>query len=156
MSRPPGRRARGSRVAAAVLLCLCACSPFRRVGECKRVIGTVNAKLDEIEALTPDAGTSPARYERIATRYGELNDQLGGLELADPKLKSAVDEYRGLVNNTVEQCRTMAKELRRSKGSRAERTQRNRQLRQLRSQARRNVVNQDGVVHALNDACRSR
>jgi hypothetical protein len=143
-------------LAAAVLLGLSACSPVRRVGDCKRVIGAINPKLDEIEALIPDAGTSPARYEKIAARYGALHEQLGGIELSDPKLKSAVDDYRGMLSATAEQCRTMAGELRRSTDSRNERTKRNRQLRQVRTQARRNVANQAAIVHALNDACRSK
>lgn len=156
MPRPPASPARGSRLGVAVLLCACACSPFRRVSECKEIVGTVNPRLDAIEALTPDAGTSPARYEKIADGYAELGDQLGTLEVSDPRLKSAVDEYRGLATATAEQCRTMAKELRREASSRSERTQRNRQLRQSRAQARRNVATQEGVVQALNDACRAK
>jgi chromosome segregation ATPase len=126
------------------------------VGDCKQVVGTINPKLDEIEALLPDAGASPARYEKIATRYGQLGDQLGALELEDAKLKSAVDDYRGLVSAAAEQSRTTAKELRRGTDSRNERSQRNRQLRQARTQARRNVATQDAIVHALNDACRAK
>ena len=156
MPRPPASPARGSRLGVAVLLCASACSPFRRVSECKEIVGTVNSRLDAIEALTPDAGTSPARYEKIATAYAELGDQLGTLEVSDPKLKSAVDDYRGLATATAEQCRTMANELRRTTSSRAERTQRGRQLRQARAQARRNVATQAGVVQALNDACRAK
>ncbi|MET0409731.1 MAG: hypothetical protein ABW217_00475 [Polyangiaceae bacterium] len=156
MPRPPAYPARGSRLGVAVLLCACACSPFRRVSQCKEIVGTVNPRLDAIEALTPDAGTSPARYEKIAASYSELGEQLGTLEISDPKLKAAVDEYRGLTTATAEQCRTMAKELRRTTSSRNERTQRNRQLRQARSQARRNVATQEGAVQALNDACRAK
>jgi hypothetical protein len=156
MPRPPASPARGSRLGVAVLLCACACSPLRRVSECKEIVGTVNPRLDAIEALTPDAGASPARYERIAAGYSELGDQLGTLEISDPKLKAAVDDYRGLTTATAEQCRTMANELRRATSSRNERTQRNRQLRQARSAARRNVATQEGVVQALNDACRAK
>lgn len=154
--RSPDSPARGTRLGVAVLLCACACSPVRRVSECKDIVATVNPRLDAIEALTPDAGASPARYEKIAARYGELGDQLGTLEISDPKLKTAVDDYRGLAAATAEQCRSMAKELRRATGSRSERTQRNRQLRQARGQARRNVATQEGIVHALNDACRAK
>jgi hypothetical protein len=119
-------------------------------------VGTVNPRLDAIEALTPDAGTSPARYEKIAAGYAELGEELGKLEITDARVKSAVDDYRGLATATADQCRTMAKELRRTPSSRSERTQRNRQLRQARTQARRNVANQEGIVHALNDACRAK
>lgn len=142
--------------AAAALLGISGCSPFRRVGDCKRVIGAINPKLDEIEALTPDAGASPTRYEKIAARYGEIDEELGRFELTDPKLKSAVDDYRGLLSATAEQCRAMASELRRGAESRSERTTRNRQLRQVRMRARRNVANQAAMVHALNDACRAK
>ncbi len=156
MPRLPDSPARGYRLGVAVLLCACACSPFRRVSECKEIVDTVNPRLDAIEALTPDAGTSPARYEKIAAGYAELGDQLGTLELSDPKLKTAVEDYRNLVTSTAEQCRTVAKELRRTTSSRAERTQRGRQLRQARSQAKRNVAHQEGLVQALNDACRAK
>jgi chromosome segregation ATPase len=156
MFRSPGSPAGSLRLGVAILLFTCACSPFRRVSECKEVIGTVNPRLDAIESLTPDAGTSPARYEKIAAGYAELGEQLATLDISDAKLKGAVDDYRGLMTSTAEQCRTMAKELRRAPSSRGERTQRNRQLRQARSQARRNVANQEGFVHALNDACRTK
>jgi hypothetical protein len=156
MPRPPASPARGSRLGVALLLCACACSPFRRVSECKEIIGTVNPSLDAIEALTPDAGASPAGYEKIAAGYSELGERLGALEISDPKLQAAVDGYRGLATATAEQCRTMAKELRRTTSSRTERAQRNRQLKQARSQARRNVASQEGVIQALNEACRAK
>jgi hypothetical protein len=152
----PSHGYRGACLAAALALGVCACSPLRRVGECKRVVSTVNGQLDAIEALTPDAGASPRRYERIAARYGELNDQLGSMELADAKLKAAVEDYRALVSSTAEQCRSIAKELRTDGTSRAARSQRKRQLKQVRTQARRTVATQEGVVHALNDACRAK
>jgi hypothetical protein len=122
---------------------LAACSPITRMRDCKRVVETVNPRLDRAEALAKDAG-SPEQYEQIAAVYSEIGQTLATLPISDPKLKQAADDYRGLTEVSARQSESMAKELPRGRAK---------QLRQLRAQARRHVATQDAVVRNLNELC---
>jgi hypothetical protein len=132
-----------------VWLAFGACSPITRVRECRRIVDTVNPRLDRAEILAQDAGT-PEQYEQIAAVYKEMGQALTGLPIGDPKLKQAAEEYRGLTEVTARQSESMAKALdRQNDGGRKQR----KQLRQLRAQARRHVATQDAVVRNLNELC---
>jgi hypothetical protein len=82
----------------ALALSSVACS--KRSGDCRRLIGKVNASLREIDgrpavALDDVPAVTKDRTE-LARRYGRLSDEVLALRLSDPELVSRAKSYAGV------------------------------------------------------------
>ena len=89
-------------------LAVAGCGRIERTRQCKALVATVNAALDEV-AARQDAGAGGAEAEReIAARYERLGKDLEALPIDNPELQKTLTEYRTLVSDTVRQLRRSA------------------------------------------------
>ena len=55
-----------------MLLGALSCSSLRKVGECKRMVDTVNGSLSRLATSAADAGANPVTYLQLAEGYQAL------------------------------------------------------------------------------------
>jgi hypothetical protein len=133
-----------------------ACSPLRRVHECRRVIETVNGGLSGVAPYASDAGASPTTYSKLADAYDALAKQLDGASSTDPSLNRTFRAYRDLILRAARQSRSFSEELERPTSTPEEEKERESRLARLRAQAKSDVAREAVLVRKLNGLCHPR
>lgn len=90
-----------------VVLSAAGCSRVRRVHDCQRAAGLVNAALDAIQPLTARQHDAVA-LRAMADHYDALSKKLAADKPADPKLLQSVGELGKLFKATAQQVRALA------------------------------------------------
>lgn len=140
-------------LASCMLLGMLSCSPLRKVGECKRMVDTVNGGLSRVALSAADAGANPATYMQMAHRYEELAQDLQSASSGDETLNKTLAAYRELIQRAAKHSREFSEELDRPASTPEEDREKEARLSRLRAQARNEVNREASLVRKLNSLC---
>lgn len=136
-----------------ILLAALGCSSLRKVGECKKVVDTVNDGLSRVASSAPDAGANPAAYAQLADGYDALAKDLGATSASDEALSKTIGSYRELIQRAAKHSREFAEELDRPTSTPEEEREKETRLARLRAQAKSEISREASLVRKLNGLC---
>lgn len=136
-----------------LLLGVLACSPLRKVAECRQVVGTINSGLSRVATAAADAGASAVTYAQLADQYETLAKSLETLSSSDDALNKAVGAYRELIQRSAKHSREFSEELDRPTSTPEEEREKETRLARLRALAKNDVNREASLVRKLNGLC---
>jgi vacuolar-type H+-ATPase subunit I/STV1 len=138
-----------------MLLGALSCSSLRKVGECKRMVDTVNGSLSRLATSAADAGANPVTYLQLAEGYQALAKELESASSSDEALNKTIGSYRELIQRAAKQSREFSEELDRPTSTPEEEREQEARLARLRAQAKNDVSREASLVRKLNGLCQT-
>ena len=135
----------------AILLGAAGCAALERTHDCGGVIDVVNAGLDAVRFDAPDAG-DPETYDRFATAYDEVSNQIAAMPIDDATLSKTIGSYREILDRAAKNSRAYARELE-NRSSKSERRSSDQKLEKLRSRAKTDLGREAALVRKINSLC---